>query len=150
MMAEDLYRFVREDMRSGPSLELLLELANKPEGWQPILGDSRDNIIGFSADLTKYITQSLVNSSTIIVAKLDLNYSLEVYKPGEEYRICLKDSQGVVAEHYSHAVEDLYTRINDEFQRKLDSDFSARATKAKNLMEILLGKVPKRGAGSDG
>ncbi len=148
-MAEDLYRFVREDMHSGPSLDLLLEVANRQSGWQPILNDSRDNIAGFSVDLTEYLTRRLVNPFNITDKKLDLHYSLEVYKPGEEYRICLKDGQGIVAEHYSHAVEDLYARINDEFQRKLESDFSARASKAKNLMEILLGKVPKKG-GADG
>ncbi len=130
-MGEDLYRFVSEDMKTGPSLELLLKVAYRQIQWEPILNDSKDNIVGFSA--------------TLKVPFINLGYTtppgplnIEIYKPGDEYKICLKDGKGVLAEHHSPAVEELYLRVKGEFQSKLDSDFTARMSRATDILNTSL------------
>ncbi len=135
-MAEDFYRFVREDMRAGPAIELLLEVANELSGWAPILNDRKDNIVGFSADVIKWSIERFFNQK----GPVERNYSVEIYKPGEDYRICLKDDLGIVADYISPAVKELYTKINEEFQRKLDSDFWLRACEANNALKNFLEK----------
>ncbi len=117
-MDEDLFRFVSEDIRAKTvTLDDLIKFAQYNEDWEPIFNDAKDNIVGF----TSYFMQEYDWRTP---------FNCDIYKPGEEYRIVLRDREGILADYSSPRLHDVYERVRAGFQSKIDAEFKKRAAEA--------------------
>ena len=119
----DNYKLVSPDFKGcGPSLDELEKLVQKTErGWEQILNEEGDNIIGFRRD---FIDSSYHPNV----------YHLEIRKPGQGFTMTLSDSEGVISHFEGEIVERLYGKLISCQQKLIDERFKIRAERAKYVM----------------
>ena len=128
----DYYKLVKEDIQADiPSLDAVIAFANHIDNWEPIVNEEGDNIIGYHGGIDDWVRPSPQAESVYC------KYTADLKKPGEHYALTLYDSWGVLGKYSGDMVQELFKRVNGDFEKALNEGFKKRTDRAKEKFDLI-------------